>query len=221
MWRRWCRCNIWACWQTAGWCLCTLRGVSNWIFLHCVSAVDTFVPNLASSYDGNALMMKFCMLGQTRTSLHCLQPAAATSAVWHSFCTWKLSLKLSLVVSPVPVHVALLGQILQFLLLLTMLCPHSVLLLCRGVDNDVFAPQPISPTAATSAVQCYTQYAQMADAWWLPTTGNTAMTTITGVTSFSDCVAECDKVAMCQYLTYDYDTDTCYVRTAQTNGIAG
>jgi hypothetical protein len=47
------------------------------------------------------------------------------------------------------------------------------------------------------------------------------MTVIASITSFSACVDECTNVATCQYLTYDYDADTCYVRTAQTNGIAG
>lgn len=45
---------------------------------------------------------------------------------------------------------------------------------------------------------------------------------VTGsVSSFSDCVATCTSAAKCQYITYDYTTQTCYMRWGATAILAG
>lgn len=97
----------------------------------------------------------------------------------------------------------------------------------REGTNDLYAPKPVSPSGAASAVQCFTEYAQMEDTWWLPTAGSIGITTLNGTTSFGDCVDACtasvdsSNNADCQYVTYDYSVDRCYLRKAVNNGMAG
>lgn len=47
---------------------------------------------------------------------------------------------------------------------------------------------------------------------WLPTTGNTSTTIFPNTASFDACVARCSS-STCQYVTYDYVSLTCYVRS--------
>lgn len=94
--------------------------------------------------------------------------------------------------------------------------------LCRGGSNDLFAPQAVSRVGASSSVACLTQFAQFADgAWWLPTSGNTNMDVATSVATFADCAATCTSLIACQYVTYDYNTQTCYTRKSADVILAG
>jgi hypothetical protein len=89
----------------------------------------------------------------------------------------------------------------------------------RSGNNQLFAPDATAPLAATSPNQCLSEYAQLADAWWLPTAGT--LVTSTG-SNFDACVAACSSNPKCEYLTYDYaGTGTCYLREANVNGQAG
>lgn len=89
-------------------------------------------------------------------------------------------------------------------------------------SNGLFNPQAVSRVGATSSVACLTEFAQFADhAWWLPTTGDTNMVVTGSVVSFSDCVATCTSAAKCQYVTYDYTTQTCYMRWGAAAILAG
>jgi hypothetical protein len=161
-------------------------------------------------------MMTHGMLGQARAFRvsRCLQRGAASPASLHPILT-------QVALGCVADAQYMLHSWASFSFAADDLVSAFGAVLCRGVDNDLFAPQPLSSIAATSAVQCFTQYAQMSDAWWLPTTGNTSMSILPGITSFSACVDACTNESTCQYLTYDYNADTCYVRTTQTNGMAG
>lgn len=84
-------------------------------------------------------------------------------------------------------------------------------------ENDVFSAQAVSPPGADSSWDCVAEFAQIVDsAWYLPTTGNTAMTATANVSTFAACVALC-TAPDCEYVTYDYRTNngTCYVRIAE------
>lgn len=52
-----------------------------------------------------------------------------------------------------------------------------------------------------------------------------ATLTYTGINNFSACVAECDALSTnaqpCQFLTYDYIAQKCYIRRANTQVIVG
>jgi len=106
---------------------------------------------------------------------------------------------------------------------LTVLCAAAAgAVYCRNGSNGLFNPQAVSRVGATSSVACLTEFAQFADhAWWLPTTGDTNMVVTGSVVSFSDCVATCTSAAKCQYVTYDYTTQTCYMRWGAAAILAG
>lgn len=81
-------------------------------------------------------------------------------------------------------------------------------------NNDMYAPRTVAPLGADAAQDCLAEFGQILDgSWWLPTTGNTGMTRNNNVMSWSDCVALCNT-RTCQYITYEYETRTCWVRTA-------
>lgn len=83
-----------------------------------------------------------------------------------------------------------------------------------GLQNDLFSARAVSPIGADSSWDCVSEFAQIVDgAWYIPTTGNTAMNATANITTFADCVALCTGPS-CEYVTYDYRAKICYVRVA-------
>lgn len=92
----------------------------------------------------------------------------------------------------------------------------------RNGGNELFAPNAIAPAEASSPNQCFSEYAQLADAWWLPIAPGASYDSVGTGGTFADCVAACSIRPKCEYLTYDYaGPGTCYVREAKVNGQAG
>jgi hypothetical protein len=82
------------------------------------------------------------------------------------------------------------------------------------LNNDLFSADAVAPLGADSPYDCVSEFSQIADgAWYLPTTGNSAMNVTANVSTFAACVALCVEPD-CQYVTYDYLAATCYVRMA-------
>lgn len=89
------------------------------------------------------------------------------------------------------------------------------------LNNDLFSAEAVSPLGADSPYDCVSEFSQIADgAWYLPTTGNSAMNVTANVSTFAECVALCVEPD-CQYVTYDYLAKTCYVRMAIEPYLAG
>lgn len=84
-----------------------------------------------------------------------------------------------------------------------------------NIGVDTFTPKTVSRIGAATPIECLSEYSQVADgAYFLPLSSNEGVTTVTGVASFADCIAECDKRA-CQLVTYAYRTQECFVRVSQ------
>lgn len=67
---------------------------------------------------------------------------------------------------------------------------------------------------ADSSLDCVSEFAQIVDgSWYLPTAGNTAMNITYNISTFAGCVALCTAPS-CEYVTYDYRAQACYVRIA-------
>jgi hypothetical protein len=81
-------------------------------------------------------------------------------------------------------------------------------------------PPLAAPAGAQLSLDCLAEFAQIVeDAWWLPTTDNSSTVITPGVSTFEECVAQCNASVACQYATYDYEADTCYMRSPETAGL--
>lgn len=78
--------------------------------------------------------------------------------------------------------------------------------------NQAFTPDSVAREGAESGADCLAEYAQIVDAaWWLPgAAGGFAGAEVADVSNFTACVEACG--ANCQMVTFDYNTDKCYVK---------
>ena len=89
--------------------------------------------------------------------------------------------------------------------------------------NRPFTPASVARTGAGSAADCLAEFAQIEDAAWFMG-GSVALSNITASLSantFGACVDACQASPTCQYVTYDYDTQECFVKTVGTASTSG
>ncbi|KAF8057265.1 hypothetical protein HT031_006073 [Scenedesmus sp. PABB004] len=91
-----------------------------------------------------------------------------------------------------------------------------------GGSNNFYLAPTVSPAGASESGQCMPGFAQITDGNWLLNrvndAGMTAVPAGAAPPSLDACVAACG--ASCQFLTYDYSTQTCAVR-APAPGTSG
>ena len=74
--------------------------------------------------------------------------------------------------------------------------------------NQAFAPAPVARNGSDNAGDCLAAYAQVEDgAWFLG--GSASLTSVGAATTFQACVDACSADDSCQYVTFDYDANTC------------
>jgi hypothetical protein len=77
--------------------------------------------------------------------------------------------------------------------------------------NQPFKPNPVARLEAGSAADCLSEFAQIEDAAWYMG-GAAAMAYITDTaSSFDDCVAACKTSTDCQYITFDCNSNQCFM----------
>jgi hypothetical protein len=89
--------------------------------------------------------------------------------------------------------------------------------------NQPFTPASVARTGAGSAADCLAEFAQIEDAAWFMG-GSVALGNITAslsVNTFGACVDACQASPTCQYVTYDYNTQECFVKTVGTATTSG
>jgi len=77
-----------------------------------------------------------------------------------------------------------------------------------------FAPPVYARQYATSPAHCVAEFAQIMDGAWFMG-GNASMTQQT-TANFDACVQVCRASSTCQYITYDYETRACWMKTVVT-----
>lgn len=87
--------------------------------------------------------------------------------------------------------------------------------------NRPFKPEVVARPEATTTGECLAEFSQIVDAAWF--LGDTAtmtsvdVSTASGVDAkFESCVAACKGDSLCQFLTFDYPTGTCYHKLTVT-----
>jgi hypothetical protein len=89
--------------------------------------------------------------------------------------------------------------------------------------NRPFKPAVVVRPGATTSSDCLAEFSQIDDAAWFlgditPGQGLTAVA-VSGAdvdAKFDSCVAACKANALCQFLTFDYPTGTCYHKLTVT-----
>lgn len=83
--------------------------------------------------------------------------------------------------------------------------------------NRNFSPAVVARPGPTSLGDCLAEFAQITDvAFYLG--GSVEMSPVAAAT-FEACVDGCKTDDDCQYITFDYNTNTCLKKTASNNGI--
>lgn len=89
------------------------------------------------------------------------------------------------------------------------------------MQQDLFTPRVVSRPAASSPVDCLSEFGQLKDgAWFLPLSSQVGTIVTDGITTFGDCVALCNTTS-CQMATYDYKAQTCTTRLTQPAEMEG
>jgi len=84
-------------------------------------------------------------------------------------------------------------------------------------SNMNFTPAAVARSQADSPADCLAEFAQIADAAWQMGGDAASLVNVTAASSvntFTGCVADCKADAACMYMTFDYDTNTCFKQVA-------
>jgi hypothetical protein len=84
--------------------------------------------------------------------------------------------------------------------------------------NHNFSPAVVARPGAVSAADCLAEFAQIEDvAWYMG--GSLAMASA-GAATFEGCVSACKDEGACEYLTFDYVAQQCWLKKNAADGAA-
>jgi hypothetical protein len=87
--------------------------------------------------------------------------------------------------------------------------------------NQPFTPAAVARVGAASAADCLAEFAQIEDAAW--TMAGATLNITDRASTFAACVADCKSNADCQFVTFNYNNNECWVkeRTASSTRSVG
>jgi hypothetical protein len=80
-------------------------------------------------------------------------------------------------------------------------------------QNMAFTPAVVTRMGAESADDCLTEFAQLTPLAW-QMGGSVSLEEQYGIKAIEECATTCSNFPRCQYLTFDYATQKCYIKTA-------
>uniref|UniRef100_A0A383W0C6 Apple domain-containing protein n=1 Tax=Tetradesmus obliquus TaxID=3088 RepID=A0A383W0C6_TETOB len=86
-----------------------------------------------------------------------------------------------------------------------------------GPSNNPMPVEATTVTSATSVLQCLLSFASVMDANWYYFAGGSDMTIVTAGTDVA-CMNKCGETEECQFFTWDYKDQKCYLRAPTTGG---
>jgi hypothetical protein len=83
-----------------------------------------------------------------------------------------------------------------------------------NLTNANYTPAVVAALGAQSPADCLSEFAQINDGAW--SISISTATTNTAQPTFDACIQSCKSNSACEYATYDYYHQTCYLRIATT-----